>query len=218
MFKAFLTKTAFRLTMLAALFLFFGVFWYAMQVDKRNVAPEGLRLPAEVASGKAIIQERLGGPQLNQLERQHMTSNELAMRLSDIVAESLSLTKSNYTYNTAQAEKFFTATGYSQYKEFLSSASFQQVLSSGALQSAAYVEQEALLITSGVYGGAYKWLFEVPVTISFIPPDAETYRNDETRAENRRILLRAQFTRVADPADPLATKIEIWQVLPARRN
>lgn len=213
-----MTKTAFRLTMLAALFAFFSVFWYAMEIDKRNVAPEGLKLPPEVASGKPVIQEGLGGAQAKRLEQQHMTGNELAMKLSDIVAESLSLTKSNYTYNTAQAEKFFTPTGYSQYKEFLKGASFEQALASGSLQSAAYVEQEALLITNGVYSGAYKWLFEVPVTISFIPTDAETYRNNETRAENRRILLRAQFTRVEDPNDPLATRIEIWQVLPARRN
>lgn len=80
-----------------------------MQIDKENVAPEGLRLPAEVASGKAIIQQSLG-PQLSQLEQPHMTSNELAMRLSDIVARSLSLTKSNYTYNTTQAEGYTPVT------------------------------------------------------------------------------------------------------------
>lgn len=213
-----MTKTAFRLTMLAALAGFIGVFIYAMEIDKNNIAPKGLKLPAGVASGKAVVQEGLGGPQTKRLEHQHMTSGEVAMKLSDIVAETLSLTKSNYVYTTTEAERFFTPTGYSQYKEFLKSASFEQVLASGRLQSAAYVEQEALQITSGVYSGAYKWLFEVPVTISFIPPDAETYRNNETQAENRRILLRAQFTRVDDPADPLAVKIEIWQVLPARRN
>lgn len=218
MFKTFMTKTAFRLMMLAALVLFLGVFWYAMEIDKKNIAPEGLRLPAEVAAGRPVIQEQLGGAQVKRIEKQHMTSNELGMRLSDIVGESLSLTKGNYAYNTAAAEKYFTPTGYAQYKDFLKSASFEQALASGSVQSAAYVEQEALLITSGVYSNAYKWLFEVPVTISFIPMNAETYRNNEIRAENRRILLRAQFTRVEDPADPLAVKIEIWQVLPPRRN
>ena len=202
--------------MLLALLCFMGVFYYAMQVDKRNVAPPGLRLPPGTAGGKAVVTQGVTKPP-SLIETQHMTSNELAMKLSDIVAETLSFTKGNFTYNSANAEKYFTMTGYAQYKEFLTKASFEAALANGTLQAAAYVEEEALQITHGAFSGAYKWLFEVPVTISFIPVNPDTYRNGAIKAENRRILLRAQFTRVVDPNDPLAVKIEVWQVLPPRR-
>ena len=76
-----MTKTAFRLMMLAALVLFLGVFWYAMEIDKKNVAPEGLRLPAEVAAGKPVIQEQLGGAQAKRLEKQK-TNETLKKRIS----------------------------------------------------------------------------------------------------------------------------------------
>ncbi len=217
MLKHFMTKSFFRLMMLVALFAFVGVFYYAMQIDKRNVAPPGLRMPAGTSGGKAIVTQGNVKPS-SPLEAQHMTSNELAMKLSDIVADTLSFTKGNFTYNSASAEKYFTTTGYAQYKEFLTKASFEPALADGTLQSAAYVEQEALMITNGVFNGAYKWLFEVPVTISFIPVNPDTYRNGAIKPENRRILLRAQFSRVADPNDPLAVKIEVWQVLPPRRG
>ena len=210
-----MTKSFFRLMMLAALALFIGVFLYAIEIDKNNVPPEGLKTPAGVAIGKPVI-EQSGAP--SPIEKAHMSSNELAMKLSDIVAESMSFTKSNFVSNSSEVKKYFTETGYAQYQEFLKSASFEAVLAPGTLQSAAYVEQPALEISHGVYSGAYKWLFEVPVTISFIPPDPETYRDGQTKAENRRILLRAQFTRVKDAADPLAVKVEFWQVLPPRRS
>jgi hypothetical protein len=212
-----MTKTLFRLMMLLALFCFMGVFYYAMQIDKKNVPPPDMRMPAGTSGGKPIVLQDDGKP-ANPLEAQHMTSNELAMKLSDIVAEALSFTKGNFVYNSTNAEKYFTTTGYAQYKEFLTKASFESILADGTLQAAAYVEQEALEITHGVFSGAFKWLFEVPVTISFIPINPDTYRNGGIKPENRRVLLRAQFSRVADPNDPLAVKIEVWQILPPRRG
>jgi hypothetical protein len=215
--RYFITKNFFRLVTLLAFMAFIGVFLYAMEIDKKNVPPEGMRLPLEGTIGKPVVQQG-NGTQPGPLEAQHMTTGELAMKLSDVVAESLSFTKANFVSNSSEAKKYFTETGYGQYQQFLKSASFEEALSSGNLQSAAYAEQEALEVTRGVYNGAYKWLFEVPVTISFIPSNADTYRDGQIKAENRRVLLRAQFTRVADPADPLAVKIEIWQILPPRRG
>jgi hypothetical protein len=210
-----MTKSFFRLMMLIALALFVGVFLYAIEIDKHNRPPEGLHLPAGVAGGKPVLKG--AGAARNPLAAQHMTSGEMARMLSDIVAESLSFTKSTFTYNSLQAEKYFTPAGYAQYKEFLTKAGFEGALASGELQSAAYAEQEALEITRGVFGGVFKWLFEVPVTISFIPVNADTYRDGGIKPENRRILLRVQFTRVEDANDPQAVKIEGWQVLPPRK-
>ncbi len=215
-FRAFLTKTAFRLAMLCAFFAFIGVFVYALKIEESNVPPKDLVVPFGKGSGKAIVagaSQTTGGITL-----QHMSSAEVAERLEEIIAEALSFNKSNYTYGTASVEKYFTPEGYAQYKQFLASALFEQTITSQNLQSGAYVEQAPLELNKGVFGNAYKWVFEVPVTISFIPRNSETYRNDETKALNRRILLRAQFTRVQDPKDPNAVKIEIWQVLPARKQ
>ena len=217
MLRYFMTKSFFRLVMLLALACFIGVFVYALQTEQGQLPPADMRMPAGTAGGKPIVTLNNETPQ-SYLSTQHMTTNELAMKLSDIVAETLSFKKGDFVYTTTSAEKYFTPTGYAQYKEFLNKALFENILASGTLQSAAYAEQEALEITRGVFDGTYKWLFEVPVTISFLPANPDTYRNGGIKPENRRILLRAQFTRVADPADPLAVRIEVWQVLPARKN
>src|SRR5690606_16457379 len=142
---------------------------------------------------------------------------EVAMQLSNIIAESLSFTKDDYRAITDAMQIYFTPSGYKQYTEFLNASAFEKALSSQNLQTGAYIEGDPLEITRGVYGGVFKWVFEVPVTVSFIDRGAQTYRDGATTPENRRFTLRAQFRRVADPNDPDAIRIEIWQVMAPRR-
>ncbi len=201
--------------MIAALIMFIGVFVFAFDLEKYNVPPEGMVAPfgdVGTATGGYAAQSK----KVNDLSVQNYASRDIAFMLTEIVAEALSFDKSNFVYNSGQMEQHFTPAGYGQYKQFLTDTQFQQTIDASNLQSGAYVEQEPLELSSGVYGGSYKWLFEVPVTISFIPKDAETYRGAEDQAQNRRFLLRVQFTRVKD-SDPNAVKIEIWQILPPRK-
>ncbi len=218
MFRYLLTQGFFKVAMIGALVAFIGVFVFAVYLEKDNVPPPGMHMPNETnkALGKPILLNPETAPP-SQLTIQHMSTRQVADRLSDVVAESLSFDKSNFIYNSGAMQKYFTPEGYAQYKAFLESANFSQALMTQNLRSGAYAEQDPLELSSGVYNGAYKWLFEVPVMISFVPADAETYRNDEAQAQNRKFTLRVQFTRVGNPQDPEDTRIEIWQVLPPRR-
>jgi len=215
MFKLqlFLQKSFFRLVMLAALFLFLGVFVYAVHLEKFNVPPEDMRVPFGDQSAKPQVAG--SGTQTSPLAIQSLSSAEVSMQLTELIADALSFNKDNYKSSSASMQKYFTDEGFGQYTAFLTNAGFETTLQEQNLQSGAYVEQPPIELTHGVYNGVYKWVFEVPVTISFIPRDAETYKNDAIKAQNRRFLLRAQFARVQD-VDPSAVKIELWQILPPR--
>lgn len=199
----------------AAAVLFVGVFIYAFNLEMSNTPPEGYRAPFANSNGKPVL-DKNAVPEGIDLTIQHLSGREVGMRLTEIVAESLSFNRGDFVYNSGVMEKYFTPTAYAQYTQFLANSAFRQTLEERNLQSGAFVEQEPLELTSGVFNGAYKWLFEVPVTISFIPKDAESYRDENLVPINRRILLRAQFTRVDDAKDPDAVRIEIWEVLPPR--
>lgn len=201
--------------MVVTLLLFVGVFVFAFDLDKYNVPPPDLRAPFKDL-GQAPIVEGTPDAAKNPLSVQTYSSREVADLLTQILAETLSFDKGNFVYNSAEMEKYFTPEGFAQYQDFLKSTNFQDTLTAQDLQSGAYVEQAPLELSSGVYGGVYKWLFEVPVTISFIPKDAQTYRENATQPVNRRVLLHTQFTRVQD-SDPNALKIEVWQILPPRK-
>lgn len=214
-FKLFLQKSFFRLIMLAALACFIGVFVFAVEIDKRNTGPADMRLPNAEQLGRPVVAGEKGKTD-NPLAIQHMGSREVSRMLTDIIAESLTFDQETFRSVTTDAKKNFTPEGYAQYLQFLSNSAFEAALSSGNLHAGAYAEEEPVELARGVYGNAFKWVFEVPVTISLIPRNAETYRNEETKPQNRSFVLRAQMVRVNDPQDPNAVKIELWQVLPPR--
>jgi len=209
--KAFLQQSFFRVIMIAALVLFIGVFVFAMQMEKYNVPPENMQVPFGSASGKPLV----GGKssEADSLTKQTFSSAEISMYLTETIADALSFDRDNYSANTAAMQSTFTPEGYKAYTSFLSSAGFLSTLQGQNLQSTAYAEEPPIELTRGVYNGVYKWVFEVPVTVSFIPRNATSYENDSLKTQNRRFLLRVQFARVWD--DP-PVKIELWQALPPR--
>jgi len=216
MFKYFMTKSFFRLVMIGALIAFAGVFVYALRIDQANL--ERMRTPEPLGQGAGKPQVGGNGTVQGRLAIQHLSSREVADRLNQIVAEGFSFNQQNYASTIAGMEKYFVAGAYQDYKNFLQTSSIETTLASQGVQSGAYVEGPPLELNRGIFGGAFKWVFEVPVTISFLPVGATTYRDEEAGVQNRRILLRVQFARVEDAKDPDAIKIEIFQVLPPRRQ
>lgn len=206
--------------MLVAVLAFIGVFVYALQLEKNNKPPQDMKdgFSAGEYSPFGTAEESGGGTQ-NTLEVQHLGTRDVARMLTEIVTEALSFNKSTFAGNTAAVKKYFTPEGYAQYTAFLQTAGLQQALTAQDLRSGVLIDNEPLELSHGVSAGAFKWLFEVPVTLSFMPASARNYDgSNATMAQNRKFILRAQFTRVKDANDPDAIKIEIWQVLPPRRS
>lgn len=215
MLKYLLTQGFFKIAMLLAFFAFIGVFFFAAWLETDNVPPEGMRMPAEAAA--AFGKPSIADPE-NALALQNISTRDLARTLSDVVAETLSFDKSNFAYNTSAMRKYFTREGYAQYRQFLTSAGFEQSLMQQNMRAAAYAEEDPRELSRGLYNGAYKWLFEVPVTISFTPGNGQDIGESASQQQNKRMMLRVQWTRVKDAEDPNAVRIEIWQILPPRRT
>lgn len=191
---------------------FIGIFVYAIILEgnlKSNAVTEP---PFKANMGKAVVTGTLKDANLTV---QHMSTTEVSTVLTQIIAESLSLNANNYDSVVAAQQKYFTPAAYQQYLAFLTQTNMKQTLTEQNLQSGAFPEQDPLELNSGVFGTAYKWLLEAPVTMSFVKRGTQGYENTAITSQNRRFVLRTQFTRVKD-ADPNAIKIEIWQVSAAR--
>lgn len=214
MFKYFVQRFFFQIVIVAATAGFVGIFLYAYAIEGANPPPADVKTQFQSSLGKPASKTAIGEPDLSV---QHMSGPEISAYLNEIIAEGLSLTPSNYNRTVAGMAKYFTPSAYEQYKNYLTQGNFAQTLSSRSLQSGAYCESPPFEVNSVVQNGIYKWLFEAPVTVSFIPLNAQTYASDQTKAQNQRFTLRVQFARVKDPADPNAIRIEIWEMLAPRR-
>ncbi len=213
MFKFFVQRLFFFCMFLAAVGAFLGVFYYALYTEEESKRPEHYASPFGEASGKAIVDPT---QDKNLLSVQHMSAGELGGYLPSAIANALTFNQTNYKSVVADSEKYFTPEGYVQYVQFLTGANIEQALVAQDLQAGAFAEEEPLNINHGVFDGVYKWVFEVPVTLSFTPRSAEGDIAAQGQPLNRRFVLRAQMARVNDPKFPQSVKIELWQVLPPR--
>ncbi len=202
-------KWIFRLFVTFAVLLFLGVFFYAFQLTVNDTTGDLRQAPFDykMAHEDAATID-LSNPQV--------TTRQLEMDVAETVADVLSFDSKNYASRTRAAKTNFTEDGYTQYMGYLTSSNITGSLAERDLQCGAYTEGSPLLLNNGVVDGVYKWLFEVPVTLSFIPRVTSYDGNGRVDALNRRILVRVQVTRVYDGANPMALRIESWQVLPAR--
>ncbi len=215
MFKFFATKAFFKIIPILSLVLFVLLFFYSYQIDQKNktLSPEDVAFVNTIGAPQ-IAQSMGGNP--NPLEKENIAGRELAKILNEMLAETLNFNKDNYAIHKQAVSAYFTSGAYKQYLAFLKSAGFDDHLVSQDLQSGIFIERPPLEVSSGVFNGAYKWLFEVPVAINFIPRDLQSYKGIAPSSLNRRATLRIQFTRVLDVNDPDAVKIEIWQAVSRR--
>ncbi len=197
----------------AAVLAFIGVFYYALWTEQDSKRPENYTSPFGEGTGKAIVDVE---EPANPLAAQHMSAGELGGYLPAAIANSLTFNKDTYKEVVADSKKYFTSEGYNQYVQFLTSSNIEQALIAQDLKMGAFAEEEPLNINHGVFDGAYKWVFEVPVTLSFTPRATEEDLTQQAAPVNRRFLLRTQIARVVDPEDPGSVKIELWQILPPR--
>lgn len=102
------------------------------------------------------------------------------------------------TAQTALLKKLFLPSAQADVQALFSLPYFANRLNNQKMQIKAFVETPAIIQNEGVFGNAYRWLIDVPVTITFYP---NGYINDQiTRAnqfETKTMTVRVQIVRVS---------------------
>jgi hypothetical protein len=209
--KYYLQQFFFQIILAVAAILLVGAFLYSQSVQVGEEPPADVREQFKHSLGKPapLTSAKVGEVDLS---LRHMSAPEIASLLDVMIAEVLSFTPSNYDRNTALVQNYFTPGGYAQYKQYLTTAKLGETIKTRQLQSGVFNERPPLEINAQVQNGVFKWLYEVPVTMSFISAHAETYRGGATKPQNQRFTLRLQLTRVKDDKNPNKIAIEIWQM------
>jgi hypothetical protein len=208
------TKILWHFSVWIAIALFIAVFFYAYYKD--IVRPKvGAEAPFAQETLQAVQNDTLPRMRALPLSEPHRTHGELQRWISQAIAEVMFLEGTKYDQQLEKSKSYFTEAGYTQFKSYLDEAGLREALLAGNLNASIFVERNPLLMNDGSVGGTYHWLFEVPVTITYVPATNYSY-DDKKTPETRRILIRAQIGRVADPTDENAIRIETWTVSPGR--
>lgn len=145
------------------------------------------------------------------LEKPHRSAADLASWLQMAIPETLSFNSESYKEHLNVLGRGFSAAALTEYNTWVTATGILEALQGNAMQLNGFVTDTPFLLNEGVVAGRYRWLFEIPVMVSFVPRDTKDYRG-KTNVETRRLIITLQLGRVMVSSLPDNVMIETWTV------
>lgn len=142
------------------------------------------------------------------LNMPHRTTREMSQWISAVTAETLTFMAADINQELAKTAPYFSKTGHEAYLAFLKEAAIVKALQSQKYTVRSIVQGMPLLLNEGAVEGRYRWLFEVPVMISYLDRNMENY--SKTDAINKYMILTVQVGRVKEEVEEIGVVIESW--------
>lgn len=216
-FKFWYEKLMIRISFAFAFFAFIGVFVYAYFTEVM------LELPGETApfmvsqNNSQGFSETLAESQTLPLHSAHRTDRELKVWITTAVSESMFIDSADLNKVRESSARYFTAAGWKQYEDYLKSSGILDSIKNNNYRMSIFIEEQPLMMNGVVMQDVYRWLYQLPLTISFIPQDTIDLLSNRQNIVNRKMTLRVQLRRIKLPNDPDAVQIESWNMT-ARKN
>jgi len=170
-------------------------------------------LEAPFADREALARNKnkgLPGAEAVPIALPHRSKKQIADWLTAGVAGSLSFDQVSLADNLRKGRPFFDAGGWQQFEEFMVTAKLDQVLRSQRFSVLSFVDGAPLFLSEGVVDGRYRWLYEVPVMVSYLEKGQDSYSNKVKNPVTQNIAVTVQVGRVKDAENAEGLLIESW--------
>lgn len=172
----------------------------------------GNMMKAPFAHSDVKIDESIKGLPQNAipLDQPHRSDHHITSWVITSVSQALTFHDVDYQKELDRSvEKFFTTEAAEQYKSFLSDAKITEVLSGKRYRINSFTQGKPILINEGALKNRYRWLYEVPVMVSYMDRIDFDYR--EKNAINQKYTLQIQIGRSKEGGgDGEGIAIESW--------
>lgn len=182
-------------------------FFFPSLKKKEENPYETLRAPFAEENGAADALDQLPINAIP-LSEPHRITSEMADWVMGAVSDSMNLDGQGYRAMLEENKPSFDAAGYQQYLAFLQKNNVLKVLETGKFHVRSYVENTPLLLNEGAVNDHYRWLYQVPLVVSYIDKNAKGYRGVEPT--NQRVTLNVQIGRSVAAKNPQGVLIESW--------
>jgi hypothetical protein len=150
-----------------------------------KVAPEAMKNPMEQLTDKNVP-----------VDQANRSDKDVGSIISDTVAGLLMFDFSSYEATKKKYATMIAPSAIAQHDAFMRSSGILRALEPGVLRLNNFVETRPVMLGKGVYGGTYRWLFEVPMTLTLLDKSAKGF--NESRAESHSVLVKVQVARIND--------------------
>ena len=138
----------------------------------------------------------------------HRADAAISEWLVTAASEAMMFTQDDYKQDMAQTMLNFDAAGRKEYEAFLAEKSILQVLESKKFYIRCFVQEVPLLLNEGAVQGRYRWLFEVPMMLSYMDRGMTDYKKADPVSQ--RVVLTIQIGRSPDAQNTGGLVIERW--------
>lgn len=182
----------------------------------RNSGPDPSQtLQAPFANPPAASEAEQGAPAVIALpendipiDKPHRSSQAVGEWAMTVVNESMTFISDAPAQELQASKKNFKTEGRQQYEAFLQQNNIIKVLQSGTFYIRSFADNAPLLRTEGVAGGAYKWVFDVPLTVSYMKRNEKDYR--KATPINQDMTITVQVGRSKEAGNEEGVLIERW--------
>jgi intracellular multiplication protein IcmL len=159
------------------------------------VAPEGL---------KPVIPVDLTEP--------HRGVTQVAEWVALSVGEMLNFSAAGYGTHIVEMGTYANDKARGDFQSFVDQNKIFDTLKNGNLRMNSSAEEAPLLLNKGAVEGSYRWLYEIPVLLTFLPLDAKSYMDSEHVSQH--VIVNAQVGRVTYKTNADELQIESFSVRP----
>lgn len=139
----------------------------------------------------------------------HLLSQEVGQWIMTVAGEAMNFDAGTDITTLNDKMPLFDVTAKQQYLAFLSENKIQNVMADGRYNVRSYVNEPPLLLNEGVVAERYRWLFRVPVVVTYMDKNMATYKGKKA-ALIQQAILNIQVGRVVSPDKPDGLQIEQW--------
>ncbi|MCK6418349.1 MAG: DotI/IcmL family type IV secretion protein [Alphaproteobacteria bacterium] len=144
------------------------------------------------------------------LQLPHRSTEQIGQWAVMAVSEALTIEGADMAAHLQKIRPHFEPSTFAAQQQFYADSGIAGALADGRYQLRSFVQSAPLLLNEGAVEGRYRWLFEVPVMLSYLPRGAQEYQHAEPI--NRNLRLTVQVGRSAQAPGMDGVWIEYWRV------
>jgi len=143
------------------------------------------------------------------LSKPHRLSKDIGIWLMTAAGEAMNFDSGQAEARINELNHFFDTTGRNQYVEFLRDQKILSVVQDGRFNVRSYVNDQPLLLNEGIVNDRYRWLFKVPVVVSYLDKNMKTYAGADAKLVQK-ASINIQIGRIKGDDKPDGLQIEQW--------
>ena len=182
-------------------------------------APFGKDTPKIETQKQADLQkifeaERDSKTNMNELNLPHRSPEQIGEWITSIATQALTIEPATFEDKTNNFGGFFLPYAMQEYRNYLTNNQVLESLRANNMRLTAFAESKPILIQEGVLDGTYRWLFRVPLMLTYYDK-ATTSLKDGKKAptsQSQRVLVNVQIGRVPTKQLAEGMAIERWSV------